>query len=343
MTPVHLLVPEGVDDPRRPSGGNVYDRRLADALVLAGWTVREQAVRERGGGSLAAALASLPDESVVLADGIVTRGRSAVVAEHARRLHLVVLLHEPVGPDRDEGLVLESAAAVVATSRWTADRVAGAYGLDPRRLHVARPGVDTWPAHAGTDGGGRLLCVGAITEGKGQRELVETLGTLTDLAWECRIVGSPQVEPSYAREVARRTHDLGLDGRVTWTGPLVGDVLAGAYAAADLLVVPSRAETYGMVITEALAQGVPVVASAVGGVAEALGHTPTGAEPGMLVDAADPQALGRALRRWLTDPGLRTRLRQHARERRATLTGWGTTAAVVAGVLGALRREAVAT
>jgi glycosyltransferase involved in cell wall biosynthesis len=93
-----------------------------------------------------------------------------------------------------------------------------------------------------------------------------------------------------------------------------------------------------MVVTEALARGLPVLAADVGGVTEALGHGDDGTRPGLLVPPRDPAALGAALRRWLCEAELRERLRRAARERRATLRNWEETAAEVAGVL----REATA-
>ncbi len=79
-----------------------------------------------------------------------------------------------------------------------------------------------------------------------------------------------------------------------------------------------------MVVTEALARGLPVVATAVGGVAEALDGAPPAdaARAGVLVEPDDPAALADALRSWLTDPGLRSRLRAAAESRRARLGGW---------------------
>jgi glycosyltransferase involved in cell wall biosynthesis len=88
-----------------------------------------------------------------------------------------------------------------------------------------------------------------------------------------------------------------------------------------------------MVVTEALARGLPVVAAEVGGVPEALGHGADGTRPGLLVPPDDPAALRDALRSWLEDADLRRRLRRAARERRASLSGWSRTTSVLADVL----------
>jgi glycosyltransferase involved in cell wall biosynthesis len=117
--------------------------------------------------------------------------------------------------------------------------------------------------------------------------------------------------------------------RARLPGPLVGPHLDTAYATADLLVHPSRAETYGMVVTEALARGIPVVATDVGGTREALGTTERFGRPGLLVPPGDAGALAAALRAWLTDDALRRRLRGAAAVRREELPTWDATVALV--------------
>ena len=114
---------------------------------------------------------------------------------------------------------------------------------------------------------------------------------------------------------------------------MTGADLGRRYAAADLMVLASRAETYGMVIIEALARGVPVITTEVGGIPEALGHGADGIRPGLLVAPEDPPALAAALRAWLTDAELRRRLRQAAYARRKTLPRWSNTTAILADVL----------
>jgi glycosyltransferase involved in cell wall biosynthesis len=319
VTEVHFILPEGVRDPERPSGGNTYDRRVIDGLAALGWTVREHVGAD--------AVERLPDGAVALIDGLIASPAPEVLVPHARRLRLLVLMHMPFADDR-ERQVVEAATAVITTSAWSKRRLGELYGLPADRIHVAEPGVDAAELAPGSAGGGALLCVAAVTRGKGHDVLLDGLSTATDLPWRCTCVGSLDRDPAFAEAMRRRA-----PANVRFTGPLVGADLDRAYASADLLVLASHAETYGMVVTEALARGLPVVATDVGGVTEALGNGAGGIRPGLLVPPGDAAALAGALRAWLGDAELRARLRRAARERRESLPKWSTTASVVAGVL----------
>jgi glycosyltransferase involved in cell wall biosynthesis len=357
VTEVHVIVPEGIDDRARPSGGNTYDRRVCRGLAVLGWAVHEHAVSgawpragEAGHAALARAVRQFPDGALVLLDGLVASAAPELLVPHARRLRQVVLVHMPLGhrpPDDEAGVVrarehvvLSAAAAVVTTSVWTRRRLGELYGLPAGRVHVAEPGVDAARLAPGSTAGDALLCVAAVTPDKGHDVLLDGLATATDLSWRCACVGSLVRDPAFADGVRRRARISGLGDRVRFPGPLTGAELDRAYAAADLLVLASHAETYGMVVTEALARGVPVLATEVGGVTEALGHGEDGTRPGLLVPPGDPAALGAGLRAWLEDAALRDRLRRAARERRATLRPWEATAAVVADVLAAVAMSA---
>jgi len=279
----------------------------------------------------------------VLLDGLVASTAPDLLTPPARRLRLVVLVHMPLGhrPPNDgagevrmrERTVLAAAAAVVTTSRWARRRLLELYPLRGDRLHVAQPGVDAAALATGTGDGGALLCIAAVTFDKGHDVLLNALATIPDLSWRCVCVGSLDRDPTFVEALHRRTANGGLADRVSFPGPRTGAHLDRSYDVADLLVLASRAETYGMVVVEALARGLPVIAADVGGLPEALGHGADGIRPGLLVPPEDPAAFGGALRAWLSDAELRRALRRAAHERRETLSGWGTTTSVIARVL----------
>jgi glycosyltransferase involved in cell wall biosynthesis len=348
---VHVVVPAGIDDPRRVSGGNRYDREVCTGLRAAGWTVAEVAVPGTWPRPDADALDGLEreldvllDDTLVLVDGLVASAAGAVLAPHAGRLRLVVLVHMVFGgdavPEDDERAALSAARAVVTTSDWTRTCLLDRYALLPHRVHVARPGTAAAPASLGTADGGRLLCVGTLAPHKGQDLLVAALTATAYLPWRCTLVGPLDRDPEFVASLRRSA--AGISDRLVISGPRTGAALQREYARADLLVVPSRAETYGMVVTEALATGLPVLATDVGGVPEALGRTAHGV-PGLLVPPGDAAALADALSRWLTDADLRGRLRRAAQRRRATLPDWRVTSDRIDAVLAGVRAEPDAT
>jgi glycosyltransferase involved in cell wall biosynthesis len=346
---VHVVVPEGFDHPGQPSGGNIYDRRVCAGLAEAGWEVLVTTVAAAWpvpGSAARAALArivsAIADGETVLIDGLIASPAAAQLLPHAGRLRMTVLLHMPLAtdagphhdarPERSERAVLRAAAGVVVTSEWTRRQVLTRYAIPACRVHVAQPGVDrvTAPARPVR---GQLICVGVLGRHKGQDLLVEALAGLADRDWHCVLAGSLDRDPAFVEQLQARITRLGYDHRVWLAGVLTGAALSHAYATADLLVVPSRSETYGMTVTEALAHGLPVLAAAVGGLPEALGFTADGTRPGQLIPVGDPAALAAALAGWLGDERHRDRIRAAARERQSTLRGWEQTAQKIAHAL----------
>jgi glycosyltransferase involved in cell wall biosynthesis len=358
-SPLWAVLPGGIDDPAAPSGGNRYDRIVLNLLsgatpatgpadpgatpapaggpplrdvheiaIAGSWPAPDDPAR----AALSRALGDIPDKSDVLIDGLVACGVPELLAPHRGRLRLIVLVHLPLSDETGlspataaelrerERATLHLAAAVIATSDAAARRISEMHGLSG--VAVATPGVEAAAPATPSEAGNRLLCVASVTPRKGQDRLVHALEhDLADLDWTCVFAGA------LVRPVAHTS------GRVRFAGPLTGSALDDAYANADLFVLPSRAETYGMVVTEALARALPVLATAVGGVPEALGLAPDGTRPGLLIPPDDPAALSAALRGWLTDPALRDRLRASARARRTTLPTWTDTARRLSEVL----------
>ena len=216
---------------------------------------------------------------------------------------LATALDAPPEAQASERAVLHAAATVIVPSQWTRQQVLARFTLLPDRVHVAQPGVD--PAAEARSVPGPLICVGALARHKGQDLLIEALGGLPGLDWHCVLACLLDRDPDFVRHVRHLIARLDDSSRVQLPGVLTGTALRDLYATASLLVAPSRSETYGMTVTEALAHGVPVLAADVGGLPEALGTTPGGQRPGLLVPPGDPAALAAAVRDWLVDEPLR--------------------------------------
>jgi glycosyltransferase involved in cell wall biosynthesis len=354
VSTVHVIVPAGIDDVALVSGGNVYDRRVIDGLRALGVDVHEHhlvGTWPHPGPADLAALSSLvdgiEDRGLLLIDGIIASVAPEVLVPAGARLRLVPLVHMLLGaglpdtvvPDavRRELAVLRAAASVVVTSAWTRDLVVEHHGVRTDRVTVAAPGTDAARVSPGSTSGSRLVSVGAVSRAKGHDVLVDALGAIADLDWTCTVVGSTGRDPDLVDDLAKQVARAGLADRVTFTGVLTGDALDDVLAASDLLVHPSRGETYGMVVAEALARGIPVVATTAGGLSTTLGEDADG-RPGILVPPGDPEALATALRAWLRRVDLRSVLRARALERRRTLVAWDATAATVARALEAVTR-----
>jgi glycosyltransferase involved in cell wall biosynthesis len=323
---LRLVVPPDVDE---PTGGNAYDLALARELDRSGHLI--EVVRCPPDGL--ADVVRLPWDGSTLVDGLLAcpspdamAGSSAAVL-----VHMPLAWDPTLSPERAaeldalEGRALGEASAVVATSVWSADDLRRRHGLDA--VAVARPGVDEASVVDGSDPP-LLVQVAALLPHKDQLTVVEALRRLADLRWRARLVGSVDRNPQYAHDVRAAVRAAGLGERVEIAGVLHRDA---AWQGADLALLPSRVEAFGLVVTEALARGIPALVSAGGG-EEAL-SAGGGDVPGIVVPPADVDALTEALREWFDDPGYRTALRQRALSRRPTLDGWDVTASQVVAAL----------
>jgi glycosyltransferase involved in cell wall biosynthesis len=343
VTEIHLVLPSGYDDPHRPSGGNSYDRQVSSGLAGLGWTVVTHEIPDAWptpdpavADAVDRQLALIPADRVVVVDGLLGTVAAAALVRQAARLRLVALVHMPGPPGGPPDAVLHAVRLVVTTSQWTARTLVEHHGLPTDKLLVAPPGTTPAELAAGTVTGGVLLCVAAVARPKGHDVLFAALAGLSGRQWTCMCVGALDREPEFVQRQRRFLADSGVADRVELTGPLVGADLERAYAGADVLVLPTRLESYGMVVTEALARGLPVIGTCVGGLPEALGHAADGRPPGILVQPDDARALGAAIADWLDHPKVRDNLRMSARSRRAMLGGWEHPVSTVSAALNRL-------
>lgn len=344
MNRLHVVLPDAARNAAQPSGGNRYDVEICAGLAASGWDVREHPVADswpapgsRVADALSATVDLIPSGSVVLVDGLIASATASVLVPQVQRLTLVVLMHMPTWTGQEQR-VLRAASAIVATSGWARDQLVARHALSPRLVFVAEPGVSI--ADPATGRHDALLNIGALTAIKGQDALVAALARVQDIPdWHLRFVGALDREPAFASRVREQARSLGISDRLAFDGVRVGGELDAAYSASGAVVVASRAETFGLAVTEALARGLPVIATNVGGIPQALGTSSSG-PPGLLVDADDESELANALRAWLDDGELRRRLRTAARERRTKLTTWSDTVERIATALRTVREEA---
>jgi glycosyltransferase involved in cell wall biosynthesis len=331
------------------TGGYGYDRRLIAELRQAGWKVRHLALGPSfpipDAGDLAAAgesFAALAEASLVLVDGLAFGALPEVAEKEAGRLRLVALIHHPLAEEtglsgaasdalfRSERRALAMTRGVIATSNTTAKRLIDGYGVLPERLAVAQPGSD--PASAGPtpkrgqDEPVRLLSIGTLTPRKGHDLLIEALARLADLPWTCRIIGSPDRAPATAADLRARIARHGLQSRIILAGETAD--LAAEYGGADIFVLASRHEGYGMVFAEAMRHGLPIIATTAGAIPEAV---PPGA--GILVAPDDVASLVGALEQMIRDHALRARYAAGAGTAALALPSWADTAREVAAAL----------
>jgi len=334
-----------------PTGGYGYARRLLEAAPAAGialahvalpggWPQPSEAERAEAERRLRALPASAP----ILVDGLALGAMPAAMLEGLPG-PLVALCHHPlaletgVSPEDaarfqvTERAALAAAARVVVTSATTGEILVRDYGVRRERLTVALPGTDAAGRAAGSGGPGvAVLAVGSLTRRKGHDVLIAALEGLQGLDWRLTIAGPTHLDPAYAADLRHQAEAAGLGGRVDFVGALSTEALDRAYAGSDLFVLASRYEGFGMVYTEAMARGLPVIGCDAGAVAEAT----RGAA--RLVPPGDVAALRAALAALIGDGAARRRLADACWQAAQGFARWSDTAARVAGAM----REAAA-
>ena len=353
MRPVVLVVPGRLTE---RTGGYLYDRRIVEALRQRGWMVDvieldasfpypTSAAMEHA----ARALAAVREGAIAIVDSLALGAMPDLITSEASRLCIVALVHLPLAAasdlDRDtaarfdegERRALGAAALVIVTGKATLPLIAK-HELRPDRIVVAEPGTDRAPlaqsvvaSGVGRTGPLELLTVATLNPGKGHESLLAALSAVRHREWRLTCAGSLTRYPETTDRVRAAIARFGLADRVTLVGELDGPALEACYDRADVFVLATRQETYGMAVAEALAHGLPVVATMTGAIPDLLAE---GA--GLVVPVGDTYALTEALSRVLGDAGLRARLAEGARRVRDRLPTWEQTSARIADALDSL-------
>ncbi len=331
-----------------PTGGYGYDRRLLSLLPGRGLVVSHCALP----GSFPWApvpdlvatqclLLATPEDAVILADGLAFGAMTDIVLKSIDR-RFVALVHHPLAlesglPERRRRALVESertalarACAVIVTSATTARTLCADYDVPHDRITVAEPGTDPKPRATGSARPGQpaLLAVGAISPRKGYGVLIEALAGLADRQWTLTIVGALDRAADEADALRAALDRFNLADRIILAGVLDDAALDAAYAGADMFVHPALFEGYGMVLAEAMARGLPIVATTGGAAAQTV---PAGA--GILVAPGDNRELGMAIGELLASDKARAEAADRSWQAGQLLPAWSVTADRVAAVL----------
>jgi glycosyltransferase involved in cell wall biosynthesis len=322
---------------KTPTGGYAYDRRIIAELERLGWHVELLDVGEEfpwpseaTQSAARARLSKVPAGWPIVIDGLALGALPKIASELARRNPLLALVHHPLAQEwglsagqadilrHSELVALTAVREVVVTSAATARIIASEYGVQADRITVARPGNDpVRRARGSQENVVHLLSVGAVVPRKGFDVLVAALARLNDLPWRLTIAGDLTRDTTAATELHEEIARYRLADQIATIGAVSSEQLAALYESADLFVLASRFEGYGMAYSEALAHGLPIIGTTAGAIPETVPR-----EAGLLVAAGDAAALAATLRSAIADKGLRLFLSEAAFAAARQLPTW---------------------
>lgn len=288
-------------------------------------------------------LSAVPSDQPIILDGLVFGaidpvGLSDVTAPIIAMIHHPLGLETGLAPDRaaylkaNEAAALEHADHVIVPSPHTAQILTQAFGADPKRISIAPPGFERPNVKKTPSTPPLILSVGLLAERKGHDILLDALSDLSELEWQAVIVGKTH-DDAYAQSLYRQSAQLGLSDRVRFAGELDAYSLETLFGRAAIFALATRYEGYGMVLSEAMLFGLPIISCAAGAVPETVG------DAGILVPPDDRTEFANALRHMLEDPKARQVYAERSKARALNLPRWIDTARIFETVVQRLRRE----
>ena len=346
-------------DINRLTGGSIYDKKLADYLTEHGYHVEIASVPDLP--YFASLIAGVVISTLLLLRLI--RGKHDIVIEDGwvqpaallfnlgcrviGRTQLVIIVHQPRWQGIKlpftpvarmvEKLSLKSAQLIVSVSCFIKNEVEQLVA-NHRSTIIAPPGSEAFSTtsceRVANDGGClRLLFVGNCNRLKGLEYLIRALSSLGDITLDLDLVGDTAFDPRYYVQMQRLAKQLNVDDRVTFHGVVSHERLGQFYSNADIFILPSMYEGYGIVLGEAMHAGLPIVTTRVGPIHEIVRE----GENALIVPAADSNALAVAIRALATDTGIRRRFGERSRDFAQQLPTWKQTCEKIGVAIGDYR------
>ena len=333
------------------TGGYHYDRRVIEELRKLGSSVHiislseefpfpdEIALRDT-----AYIFSSIPDDSVVIVDGLAFGAMKNVIRLHKNRLYLIALCHHPLAMEtglnpceresllQSETYALKNAYHVIVTSQNTRKILVEDFSISAPQITVALPGTDRYPFAKCNGSPTRLLTCASLTKRKGHDVLIEALREIDNLDWKARFVGDDTLDPMWTCELRNQVELSGLSDQIEFVGTVANISLE--YQNADIFVLPSKFEGYGMVLSEAIAHGLPIVSTRTGAIPEVVPES-----AGILVKSEDHSALAGALKKLILEGDLRNKMQLNAQKAALALPSWRACAELIAKNMGTISKK----
>lgn len=284
-------------------------------------------------------IAQVHPNTALMVDGLAYGALPRAVVD-AIEQRVIALVHHPLALEsgrtmqqqedlrRTETVALSKAERIITTSSVTARVLEQDYGVPNNRVSVAEPGTQRAARAHGGNGTLKLLAVGAVISRKNYLGLIDALRQQEFADWELTIVGATDHDIAYARQVREAILGSGLRRQILLAGEVSQDELNAYYAGTDIFVMPSRYEGYGMVLTEALARGLPIVCTNAGAMAETVSD-----DVALKVEPGNPSEFARALAILLENSEERRQRADAAWAAAQLLPSWDSCAQKVANVV----------
>jgi len=311
-----------------PTGGYIYDRRIIEGLQSLGWQVDLLSLgigfpypNVETVAHAATLLQTVPVGTIVVIDGLASGVLPEAVADLSRHHPVVALVHHPLAFETgisqiqaeafrlSETQALSHVKRVIVTGPSTARDLVQFFAVAAASIDVVRPGTARAALAQGSGSDTlHLVSVGSVTPRKGFDVLLAALQPLSPLTWTLTIAGDLTRDDKAPMQLASDIERFGFQERVRTLGAVNDAELEALYQRADVFVLASFFEGYGMAYAEALARGLPVIGTTGGAIPDTVPQ-----EAGLLVPPGDVPHLTQALRAVMLDKNLRERLSQGAK------------------------------